>query len=369
MKKHYETAVIGGGIIGCAISYELAKIQKNVVLFEDGAIGRKTTSAAAGMLGAHAECENRDAFFDFAMYSQRLYEAAGRELEEACGIDIRRHNGGMLKLAYTEEDIIRLRKMDDLPSVTWLSAEEALEKEPYASKDILGASFIKDDVHVEPYYVCKAYAKGALRYGADIYEHTHVTAVKRVNGAFCITTSGGDIYADQVAVASGVWSGRFFSQLGLGQPFFPVKGECLSVWNDHIPLTKTLYHGQSYVVPRKSGRLVIGATMKQGDWSDTPDIGGIEAVISKAKTMLPAIEHMKIDRFWAGLRPGTRDGKPFIGRHPEDSGIIFAAGHFRNGILLAPATAEMVRDMILGKQVKHEWEEAFRIDRKEEVHI
>ncbi|MFF0884433.1 FAD-dependent oxidoreductase, partial [Bacillus velezensis] len=119
----------------------------------------------------------------------------------------------------------------------------------------------------------------------------------------------------------------------------------------------------------KSGRLVIGATMKQGDWSDTPDIGGIEAVIAKAKTMLPAIEHMKIDRFWAGLRPGTRDGKPFIGRHPEDSGIIFAAGHFRNGILLAPATAEMVRDMILERQIKQEWEEAFRIDRKEAVHI
>lgn len=220
MKKHYDTAVIGGGIIGCAISYELAKTQQNVVLFEAGEVGRKTTSAAAGMLGAHAECEKRDAFFDFAMHSQRLYEAAGQELEEVCGIDIRRHNGGMLKLAYTEEDIARLRKMDDLPSVTWLSAEDALEKEPYASKDILGASFIKDDVHVEPYYVCKAYAKGARRYGADIYEHTQVTSVKRVNGEYCITTSGGDVYADKVAVASGVWSGRFFSQLGLGQPFF-----------------------------------------------------------------------------------------------------------------------------------------------------
>ncbi|MBT2573798.1 glycine oxidase ThiO [Bacillus sp. ISL-51] len=369
MKKHYDTAVIGGGIIGTAIAYELAKNKQKTVLFESGTIGKRTTSAAAGMLGAHAECENRDAFFDFAMHSQRLYETAEKELQEAAGIDIRRHNGGMLKLAYSKEDVNRLRQMDDLPSVTWLSAKEALEKEPFASKDILGASLIKDDVHVEPYYVCKAYAKGARRYGAECYEHTHVIEIKRDKEAFCIKTSAGAVYADQVAVASGVWSGQFFAQLGLGQPFFPVKGECLSVWNDEIPLTRTLYHDHCYVVPRKSGRLVIGATMKPGDWSDTPDIGGLEEVIKKAKSMLPAIEHMKMDQFWAGLRPGTKDGKPFIGRHPEDNGLVFAAGHFRNGILLAPATAEMVRNLVLNQEVKTEWQEAFRIDRKEAVQV
>ncbi|ASB69202.1 Glycine oxidase [Bacillus subtilis subsp. subtilis] len=369
MKRHYEAVVIGGGMIGSAIAYYLAKENKSTALFESGTMGGRTTSAAAGMLGAHAECEERDAFFDFAMHSQRLYKGLGEELYALSGVDIRQHNGGMFKLAFSEEDVLQLRQMDDLDSVSWYSKEEVLEKEPYASGDIFGASFIQDDVHVEPYFVCKAYVKAAKMLGAEIFEHTPVLHVERDGEALSIKTPSGDVWANHVVVASEVWSGMFFKQLGLNNAFLPVKGECLSVWNDDIPLTKTLYHDHCYIVPRKSGKLVVGATMKLGDWSETPDLGGLESVMKKAKTMLPAIQNMKVDRFWAGLRPGTKDGKPYIGRHPEDSRILFAAGHFRNGILLAPATGALISDLIMNKEVNQDWLHAFRIDRKEAVQI
>ncbi|KAF1680183.1 glycine oxidase ThiO [Bacillus sp. SKDU12] len=367
MKRHYDAVVIGGGMIGSAIAYHVAKENKEIALFESGAIGGRTTSAAAGMLGAHAECEERDAFFDFAMHSQRLYKGLGEELYTLSGIDIRQHNGGMFKLAFSEEDVLRLRKMDDLDSVSWHTKEEVLDTEPYTADDIFGAAFIQDDVHVEPYFACKAYAKAAKALGAEFFEHTPVLHVERDGEALSIETPKGNVRADHVVIASGVWSGTFFKQLGLNHSFFPVKGECLSVWNDDIPLTKTLYHDHCYIVPRRSGRLIIGATMKPGDWSEAPDLGGMGSVMKKAKTMLPAIQNMKVDRFWAGLRPGTMDGKPYIGRHPEDSRILFAAGHFRNGILLAPATGALVRDLIMGKEVNQEWVHAFRIDRKEAV--
>ncbi|HWL11879.1 MAG TPA: FAD-dependent oxidoreductase, partial [Ureibacillus sp.] len=150
---------------------------------------------------------------------------------------------------------------------------------------------------------------------------------------------------------------------GLNHQLTPVKGECLSVIDEKATLNHTLFHEHCYIVPRNNGRLVIGATMLENDWSDGVSLGGIDALIAKAKTMLPTIADMKIDSFWSGLRPQTGDQKPFIGHHPEDEGILFATGHYRNGILLAPATGQMIRDLILKREVKNEWVEAFKIDR------
>ncbi|KAA6453282.1 glycine oxidase ThiO [Bacillus swezeyi] len=367
MKKRYETVVVGGGIIGASIAYHLAKAGIKTAVFESGEIGQKATRAAAGMLGAHAECDKPGTFFEFARASQKAYQRLEAELKQISGIDIRRRDGGIIKLAFSKSDRERLMQMAVLDSAEWLTPGEVFEKEPYAAKGILGANFIQDDVHVEPVSVCRAFAKGAKLSGADIFEYTPVTSIETGPGAVTVKTASGEAEAEHAVIASGVWSGVFFKQLGLNKRFYPVKGECLSVWNEGIPLNRTLYHDHCYIVPRHSGKLVVGATMKPGDWNEQPELGGIEAVIKKAKTMLPEIEKMKIDQCWAGLRPETEDGNPYIGRHPENGRILFAAGHFRNGILLAPATGAMITDMILGRPVKKTWEEAFQAERKEAV--
>ena len=104
--------------------------------------------------------------------------------------------------------------------------------------------------------------------------------------------------------------------------------------------------------------------MVKNDWNEQVSMGGVERLIAKAKTMLPTITEMKIESIWAGLRPDTFDRKPFIGQHPEDEHILFATGHYRNGILLAPATGQMIRDFIVKKPIRKDWVEAFKIDRK-----
>ncbi|MCQ6275034.1 glycine oxidase ThiO [Bacillus sp. V3B] len=370
MKTNYEVVVIGGGIIGCSIAYYLAKENVDVALFEGRQIGSKSTGAAAGMLGAHSECDGDfDVFFPFARSSQRAYAQLKEELRELSGIDMEYRKGGILKLAFTETDKKNLNSMISQPTVKWLEAEVVRNSESTITPNLLGAAFIEDDVNVVPTRVCQSFAKSAGVLGASIFEYTHVIDIQKKEKSFLIQTTTGQFEAKHVVVANGVWSTSFFEQSGLNHQLVPVKGECLSVYDEKATLKHTLFHEQCYIVPRNNGKLVIGATMIENDWNERVSLGGVESLIAKAKTMLPAISDMKLDSFWAGLRPQTFDQKPFIGHHPEEEGILFATGHYRNGILLAPATGQMITDLILKREIKKEWVEAFKIDRRQPSYV
>lgn len=364
MKTSFDVAVIGGGIIGCSIAHYLAKENISVAVFESQQIGRKATNAAAGMLGAHSECDDLDIFYPFARSSQLAYFELQEELQHVTGINIGLTSGGIYKLACSESDKNQLRQTLSLSTVRWLNAEEVRKEEPALSQDIIGAAYIQDDVHVSPLSVCQAFSKSAQIYGASILEFTHVLEIHKEESSYSIKTTRGSFSAKYIVVANGVWSGTFFQSLGLQHQLVPVKGECLSVLSDRTELKHTLFYDHSYIVPRNDGRLVIGATMIENDWSEVPTLGGVEKLITKAKAILPSVINMKIDSCWAGLRPQTFDQRPFIGHHPEDDHILFATGHYRNGILLAPATGQMIRDLLLEKAVKQDWVEAFKVDRR-----
>jgi glycine oxidase len=366
MKTNYEVVVIGGGIIGCSIAYHLAKEKMNVALFEGRQIGGKSTRAAAGMLGAHSECDGDfEVFFPFARSSQQAYSVLNEELKELSGIDMQYRKGGILKLAFSEADKNALRSLISQPSVQWLGADDVRKREHTITSNLLGAAFIEDDVNVLPVAVCQGFAKSARVLGASIFEYTPVMDIKKNKNGFLIGTTIGQFEAKHVVIANGVWSTSFFGQLGLEHQLTPIKGECLSVIDEKAALKHTLFHDQCYIVPRNNGTLVIGATMIENDWNESVSLSGIESLIAKAKTMFPAVSDMKLDSFWAGLRPQTFDQKPFIGHHPEEEGILFATGHYRNGILLAPATGKMITDLILKREVNKEWVEAFKIDHRQ----
>lgn len=363
MNTTFDVAVIGGGIIGTSIAYYLSKEGLDVAIFEQQQIAAKSTSAAAGMLGAHSEGIDLDVFYPFARKSQLDYFSLQDELKEQCGIDIELKSGGIFQLVYSEIEKNNLQATLNLPTVQWYERQAVQSVEASVTSDIMGAAYIEDDVNVLPTSVCQAFCKSAQNLGATLFEYTPVFNIQKQNGTYSIQTLKGTFTAKYVVIASGVWSTAFFKQLGLDYEITPVKGECVSVYSDKPILTHTLYHEQSYIVQRNNGRLVIGATMVRDDWSEHVTMGGVEKLLAKAKSMLPAIVDMKVESFWAGLRPDTFDRKPFIGRHPEDDHLLFATGHYRNGILLAPATGQMIRDLIVNKPVPQTVVEAFKIDR------
>ncbi|WP_156291234.1 glycine oxidase ThiO [Oceanobacillus salinisoli] len=370
MKRKYEVVVIGGGIIGCSIAYYLAKEKVEVAVLDSGSIGAKTTSAAAGMLGAHSECnENSSAFFPFARESQKKYFELKDELYALSGVDIGYREGGILKLAFSEEDIHALNHLLVRPTVEWLNESEIRKMEPGLSPDVLGAAYIKDDVNVIPTRTCESFAKSAQTLGTQFFEYSHVYGIEKQDGNYIVQTANGDIEARHVVVATGVFSKALFKNLGITEELTPVKGESIIVHYEKPVLTHTLFHDSCYIVPRNNGKLIIGATMVEDDWSDTVSLQGVNFLIEKANTMLPAASAFKIAGFKVGLRPGTFDGHPFIGRHPEEERVLIASGHYRNGILLAPETGQMICDFILDKEIKSEWVEAFRVDRRQYMRV
>ncbi|QXE01985.1 glycine oxidase ThiO [Terribacillus sp. DMT04] len=362
--KQSEVAVVGGGIIGSAIAYYLVKAGYQVDVLEAGEIGSGSTQAAAGMLGAHSEYkEFGTSLYPFARTSQKLYEEAEAEIRSLAGIDIERRTGGLLKLVFTEEERASLLKLCSLEGVTWLDRASLTDKTPRLAASVLGAVHMQEDVHVMPAIACSGFHSAAQVLGAEIHTHTRVEKIEREGGHYQLQTSMGKWQAERVVIASGVWSNSILEQTGLGSPIFPVKGECIAVTNTQAPLTCSLFHDQHYIVPRNNNELIIGATKVENDWSTKPTLGGIQAVMEKARQMLPDIDEMPFLRSWAGLRPQTFDGKPIIGEHPKMKGLFIAAGHQRNGILLAPATGKMIADLLSGNDVSDQWKEAFRVDR------
>ncbi|WP_077618142.1 glycine oxidase ThiO [Bacillus sinesaloumensis] len=370
MRTNYEVVVIGGGIIGCSIAYYLAEAQMDVAVFDGGQIGNKTTKAAAGMLGAHSESDGDfSLFFPFARSSQAEYIRLKDELYELSGMDIGYRTGGILKLAFSERDKSNLDPLVKQPTVDWLDYETVKKMQPEISDTVIGAAYIADDVNVIPTSTCLAFAKSAQMLGASIFENCPVYDIKKNGNEYTVKTDNGEVRAKHIVLATGVYSNSLFQNLGISEKLKPVKGESIIVHHDKPFLEHTLFYEKSYIVPRNNGKVVIGATMIEDDWSDSISLQSVEVLLKHAKTMLPSSINWKIDSFTSGLRPTTFDGHPFIGRHPEDEQIFIACGHFRNGILLAPATGKMIRNLILKQEVNKEWIDAFRINRQEKVMI
>lgn len=368
MNKTYDAIIIGGGVNGGAIAFNLAKRGRKVLLLEKDQLASKASGAAAGMLGAQAELDGEGPLFQLARTSRSMFSGLADELKMMSGIDIELMNKGMLRLALTDreqQEHYRISKIHKQHGefAEMLTGEEARKKEPALSDEVMGAMYLDKDGQVAAPQLALGFLRSASALGAVIKEYVEVHSFYFSTGKITgVATNEGDFMSANVVVTGGAWSEKLLKKTGLQLETYPVKGECFSVLTETPLLSSTIFTQNCYLVPKKDGRIIVGATVIPNTFNEQVTIEGLSFLMEKAKKLVPSISQCEWERAWTGIRPHTADGLPYLGEHPDYKGLFIATGHFRNGILLSPITGEVMTDLIEGKSPSIDIS-SFRVDR------
>jgi glycine oxidase len=353
VRNSAEIVVVGGGVIGLAVARALAKRDlSDLLLIERAAVGREASYAAAGIIAPQAEADALDDFYKLAAASRDLYPVFANELKEETGIDVELDLTGTLYLALTADDEVEIENRftwqtkAGLP-VERLAASDALSLEPCISKSVRAALLFPLDSQVENRRLVEALAQSCRQQGIAVSSDTAVTSLRTKSGRVVgVETSRGFIAADKVIVAAGAWTSRIKGLPAI--PIEPVRGHMLCLRNE--PMARhVIYSPRGYLVPRRDGRLLAGSTLERAGFDKTVTAAALDAIRSRASEICPRLSELAQIDSWAGLRPCATDNLPVIGPCGEIEGLVYATGHYRNGILLAPVTGELVATVVVDK--------------------
>lgn len=344
-KTRPDVVVVGGGIVGLYVAWRARERGMSVVVLDAGDDEGVAWPVAAGMLAPTSEAQFGDAgrrALELGLAALERWATAAPELGEASGVDPQLREAGTLVLARDRDEAealdreLRFREELGLP-VTRLLPSAARREEPALAPTLRAALDVPGDHSVDPRRVV-----AGLRYllGEDVRSGARVVEV--APDAVDLE-SGETLRAGRVVVAAGAWSGEL-----TGVPVRPLKGQVLRLRDPAGPglVSRTLRFSQVYLVPRGDGRYVLGATMEERGFDVAVTAGGVYELLRDAGELVPGVAELEIEETLAGLRPATPDNLPLIG---ERDGIVLATGHGRDGVLLAPLTADLVADLLAGE--------------------
>ncbi|GAC1558321.1 MAG: glycine oxidase ThiO [Herpetosiphon sp.] len=348
--------IIGAGIQGLAIGWYLARAGRSVTIVERDTAGHGASWAAAGMLAPHVEAEpGEEKLLPLLLAGQELWPDFARELEQASGLAVGYRSEGTLVVALDHDDARRLKFQADYArsiglEVELLSGYAARRREPHLASTVTAALYSSADHQVDNRLVVRALREAFLAAGGILREHTPVTAIMiEHDRVHAVRLADETLPTSTLILAAGAWS-RSLEGLtpALRPPVRPVKGQMLALqMSTEAPLVQHVVWGPgAYLVPRGDGRLLIGATVEERGWDPTLTAGGLLDLLRAAWETLPGIYDLPVVETWAGFRPGSRDDAPILGRTPV-AGLLMATGHYRNGILLTPITAQSISRLIL----------------------
>lgn len=350
-----DVAVVGAGLIGLSVARALAAEGVRVSVHGIPTPG-EASPAAAGMLAPSVERSAGPAH-DFAVASRDRFPAFLASLREETGVEVPLNRLGILQVAFSLAGVKGLRK-SVLPGAEWLDDVALHKLEPSLSHG-LGAVFSPDDGAVDNVELLDALRRSVAQSSTGIFAE-RVVSIEPNGQRARITASTGTVhYCGKVIIAAGAWCSTI-SGVSLGRYIRPAKGQMLSF--DALPIRHVVYGPRGYIVPRETGHTLAGSTMEDAGFDTSTTEAGVAKVHSIAAEICPEFSGISPAKAWAGLRPVTADLLPMLGPDPSDPRFVYACGHSRNGVLLAPLTAETVTDLVVGRRVGFDLTQ-FRPDR------
>lgn len=352
--KTADVVIIGGGVIGLSIARELARCGvRDVILIERGELGREASWAAGGILAPQVEADKPDDFFQLACVSRDRYAEFAAALTAETGIDVELDTTGTLYLGFRADDEREMRWRYDWQrreglQVEWLTAEAARRLEPHISHQVRCALLFPNDYQVENRQLVKALIAANEKLGVKLVTNCDVRSLrienKRVAG---VETSEGFVAAPVTVAAAGAWTSQLMpEQSSSDLKIEPVRGQMVCFKAPQI-VGHVIYSSRGYLVPRRDGRLLAGSTSEYVGFDKSVTDDGVRSISSMAMEIAPTLKDLPVDDSWAGFRPHAEDDLPVLGQDAEVEGLLYATGHFRNGILLAPITAELIAHSIV----------------------
>lgn len=370
MMRDADVIIVGGGIIGCSLAWQLSKLGQRVLILERKDIASGAAGATDGVVGYHTKKPGKQ--MDLAVQSIAMFRTLGRELDE--DIEYGFQAGGMQPV----EDKLQWDILSDIVAeqrksgvdIRMISREEARHIEPQLSKDIYGALYSPTGGKVNPLKLTMAYARAAKCLGASVQTETEVTGFLVENGAVKgVQTNRGEYRADVVVNACGAWAGKVAKLAGFDFPIQPRKGQ-LAVTEPVGRLMKSTFQCARYNVVKfrpevitdktvlrlgaslsieqtEGGGMIIGGTREFAGYEEQNTFEAIELMMQRAARFFPVLKNVSVIRFFSGFRPFTPDGMPLLGPVKGLRGFFMAAGHEGDGIALSPITGKLVAEQIV----------------------
>ena len=359
--KTFDVAIAGAGLIGGSIAWELADEGLRVALFDRQEPGREASWAGAGILSPAPENPGMIASVEIGKASLAIYPEFVRRVEEASGKEAGFRPKGTLQALFSSDareelsTIVALHHGLGLKAEA-LSAEDARELEPALSEDLEAAVLRPEEASVDNRALTEAVIEAARRAGAEVFTGAEVQAIRK-EGSRCtglLLANGEGVDAKWTVIAAGSFCERI-AEIGHSAPVKPAKGQMLSLRAANAKIERVLWSDHIYLVPRNDGRILAGATVEYVGFEKNVTAGAVEKLLGAAIELVPELAKASIEEMWAGLRPDSADHLPILGP-AEAEGLLLATGHFRSGILLAPITAQLMREWITLGRVSVDWQ-------------